>query len=364
MKKLLAASSILRFLVSATFTIHLAAPLARGQTAGCTEQSLTLAEEHLTDTIRYINTSQFATSTDPTNSNKWTAVDARDWTSGFFPGWIWYMYEKTLSDFWMTRAKAQTESLQNEDTNASDHDIGFKILASYGNGYRITRDPSYLSVIQTAAKSLSTLYRSGAGVIESWPNFDGKVTVIIDNMMNLELLFFAAQSGGDPSWHNMAVSHALKTMQNHVRADGSTYQVVDYNTDGTVYRQFTVQGAGTETTWSRGQAWGDSSGFTMTYRYTKDARFLITAGGSPTTSLIIFQRTMFPIPIFQSAVVTRAILQPPGHRRCWFVRVKYLCSYSRGQREILQCRLEISRRRSRLPAHWVIFCYRWHPLAR
>jgi unsaturated chondroitin disaccharide hydrolase len=276
MKKNLNASSIVGFFVSATLTIHLAAPLAHGQTTGCTDQSLTLAEEHLTDTIRYVNASQFARSTDPTNSNKWIAVGARDWTSGFFPGWIWYMYEKTLSDSWLIRAKAQTESLQNEDTNASDHDIGFKILGSYGNGYRITRDPYYMSVIQTAAKSLSTLYRPEAGVIESWPNFDDKVTVIIDNMMNLELLFFAAQNGGDPSWRNMAVSHALKTMQNHVRADGSTYHVVDYNSDGTVHRKFTVQGAGTETTWSRGQAWG-LYGFTMTYRYTKDPRFLLTA---------------------------------------------------------------------------------------
>ncbi len=122
----------------------------------------------------------------------------------------------------MTRAKAQTANLQSQATNASDHDIGFRILSSYGNAYRITRDPAYMSVIQTAAQSLSTLYRPGAGVIDSWPWYDSKITVIIDNMMNLELLFLAAQNGGDPNWYNMAVSHALKTIANHVRADGST----------------------------------------------------------------------------------------------------------------------------------------------
>jgi hypothetical protein len=273
LKKLLRASSIFWFFY---VMLSIATPLAHGQAKGCADQVLTLSERHLIDTVAYINASQFPRNTDPTNSNKWIAVDPSDWTSGFFPGWIWYTYEKTLSDSWMIRAKAQTAALQTQDMNATDHDIGFKILGSYGNGYRITRDPSYMNVIQTAAQSLSTLFRPEAGVIESWPNFDSKITVIIDNMMNLELLFFAAKNGGDPNWHNMAVSHALKTMQNHVRANGSTYHVVDYNTDGTVYRKFTVQGAGTETTWSRGQAWG-LYGFTMTYRYTKDARFLETA---------------------------------------------------------------------------------------
>jgi hypothetical protein len=133
-----------------------------------------------------------------------------------------------------------------------------------------------MNVIQTAAQSMTTLYRPTAGVFESWPNFDSHITVIIDNMMNLELPFFAAQNGGDPNWYNMAVSHAVKTMQNHVRADGGTYHVVDYNPDGTVYSKFTAQGAGNETTWARGQAWA-IYGFTMTYRYTKDPRFLATA---------------------------------------------------------------------------------------
>src|SRR2546423_14427340 len=133
-----------------------------------------------------------------------------------------------------------------------------------------------MSVIHTAAQSMSTLYPPGAGFIESWPNYDSDITVIIDNMMNLELLLFAAENGGDPAWRDMAVSHALITMQNHVRADGGTYHAVDYNTDGTVFSKFTVQGAGNETTWSRGQAWG-LYGFTMVYRYTKDPRFLATA---------------------------------------------------------------------------------------
>jgi unsaturated chondroitin disaccharide hydrolase len=251
--------------------------LVQAQSAGCTDQALALAEGQITDTLAYTSTTQFPEETIAANANKWKLDGASHWTSGFFPGELWFLYEKDLSGSWFTRAQAQTANMQSEDIDASDHDIGFKMLGSYGNAYRITRDPAYLNIIQTAANAMATnLWRPGAGVIESWPNYDSHITVIIDNMMNLELLFFAAQNGGDANWYNMAVSHALKTMENHVRADGSTYHVVDYNSDGTVFSKFTVQGAGTETTWSRGQAWA-IYGFTMTYRYTRDSRFLSTA---------------------------------------------------------------------------------------
>src|SRR5206468_829348 len=180
----------------AGFTLYSPIPPVHGQAAGCTDQALTLAEAQLTDTIAYLNASQFANNTDPANGNKWSAVAPAGWTSGFFPGWMWFMYEKTLNDSWMTRARAQTASLLSQSTNAADHDIGFKILGSYGNGYRITRDPAYMNVIQTAAQTMSTLYRPGAGVIESWPTYDSHITVLIDNMMNLDLLLPAAQNCG------------------------------------------------------------------------------------------------------------------------------------------------------------------------
>jgi hypothetical protein len=275
MKRFLCASVLVICLIA--LAMHLSGPPVDGQSTGCTDQALALAEGQLTDTLAYTNTSQFPVSTNPANANKWNLANSAYWTSGFFTGELWIMYEKTLSDSWLTRAQAQTASMQAQDVNASDHDIGFKILGSYGNAYRITRDPADMAVIQTAANAMATnLWRSGAGVIESWPNYDSHITVIVDNMMNLELLLFAAQNRGNPAWRDMAISHAVKTMQNHVRADGSTYHVVDYNTDGTVFSKFTVQGAGNETTWSRGQAWG-LYGFTMVYRYTKDPRFLATA---------------------------------------------------------------------------------------
>ena len=276
MKRLLCA--FIALLCAIALAIHSSVPIVDAQSSGCTDQALALAEGQLTDTLAYTNTSQFPEETNPTNFNKWNLDSSYHWTSGFFPGELWFMYEKNLTDSWLTRAQAQTATMQAQDVIAPDHDIGFKILGSYGNAYRITRDPAAMSVIQTAANAMATnLWRPGAGVIESWPNFDSHITVIIDNMMNLELLLFAAQNGGNPAWRDMAISHAVQTMKNHVRPlDGSTYHVVDYNPDGTVFSKFTHQGAGTETTWSRGQAWG-LYGFTMVYRYTKDPRFLTTA---------------------------------------------------------------------------------------
>jgi hypothetical protein len=124
---------------------------------------------------------------------------------------------------------------------------------------------------------MASLYVSSAGVINSVPTYNpSKINVIIDNMPALEILFYAAQNGGNPAWYSMAVSHALKTMQNNVRADGSTYQGVEYNQDGSVYIRFAWDGATVNSTWSRGQAWG-LYGFTMTYRYTQDPTFLATA---------------------------------------------------------------------------------------
>jgi hypothetical protein len=268
MKRLLCAFILVGCAIAVA--VHFPVPPVDAQSSGCTDQALAFAQSRITNTLTYTSTSQFPSSTNPANGNKWALAGPSYWTSGFFPGELWFTYEQTLSDTWLTRAQAQTSSMQAQDVNASDHDIGFKILGSYGNAYRIARDPADMAVIQTAANAMATnLWRPGAGVIESWPNYDSHITVIIDNMMNLELLLFAAQNGGNSAWRDMAISHASKTMQNHVRADGSTYHVVDYNTDGTVFSKFTVQGFSTESTWSRGQAWG-LYGFTMVYRYTKD----------------------------------------------------------------------------------------------
>ncbi|MBN2411925.1 glycoside hydrolase family 88 protein [candidate division KSB1 bacterium] len=213
------------------------------------------------------------------SNGTWNTKDSGSWTSGFFPGCLWYMYEYTSDNRFKEWAENWTAGMENEKYDTGSHDVGFKIFCSFGNGYRNTQNPAYLDVILRAAQSLATRYNPVVGCIKSWNSGSrGQYPVIIDNMMNLELLLWASkQPGGEQNWYDMAVSHAKKTVKNHIREDGSTYHVVDYDpVTGDVLKRNTVQGYADESTWARGQAWG-LYGFTMVYRETGDTLFLQTA---------------------------------------------------------------------------------------
>jgi unsaturated chondroitin disaccharide hydrolase len=202
-------------------------------------------------------------------------VSSKDWTSGFFPGELWFLYQQTGKKDWRTEAEKFTADIEREKTNGGTHDMGFKIYCSFGTGYNITKDAHYKDVIIQAAKTLSSRFNKTTGVIKSWDNrAKWKYPVIIDNMMNLELLFEASKLSGDKSLYNIAVSHANTTMKNHFRKDYSSYHVVDYDTaTGKVLQKTTHQGYSDESAWSRGQSWG-LYGFTMCYRETKDKAYL------------------------------------------------------------------------------------------
>jgi len=208
-------------------------------------------------------------------------VNIEDWTSGFFPGTIWYMYELTGDEKWKTLGVKYTEHLDSAKYLTWHHDVGFIINSSFGNAYKITNDEDYKTVIIEAAKSLSTRFRPTPGVIQSWDEDRGwqalkgwMCPVIIDNMMNLELLFTATRLTGDSIFYKMAVSHADVTMANHFRKDYSTYHVIDYDKiKGGVRNRNTAQGYADESAWARGQAWA-LYGFTLCYRETKDSRYL------------------------------------------------------------------------------------------
>lgn len=206
-------------------------------------------------------------------------VASRDWTSGFFPGVLWYLDEFYGTEHWKAAAKKFTADVEQEKNNGTTHDMGFKVYCSVGNGYRLTHDPHYREVIITAAKTLSTRFNPKTGVILSWDHSRDKWVnpVIIDNMMNLELLFEATKLTGDSSFYKIAVSHANTTMKNHFRADYSSYHVIDYDPQtGAVLKKNTHQGYSHESAWARGQAWA-LYGYTMCYRYTKDPRYLAQA---------------------------------------------------------------------------------------
>jgi unsaturated chondroitin disaccharide hydrolase len=201
--------------------------------------------------------------------------DTKWWCSGFFPGSLLYIYEYTGDKEILKEAKSRLAILEKEKHYTGNHDLGFMMFCSFGNAYRLLKDPSYKTTIDTAAASLSTRYRPNAKVIQSW-NASKKYVgpVIIDNMMNLELLNWVSANGGDKKYKGIAISHADQTLLNHFRPDYSSYHVVDYDmVTGKVVKKVTAQGAADESAWSRGQAWA-LYGYTMMYRFAKDKRYL------------------------------------------------------------------------------------------
>ena len=203
-------------------------------------------------------------------------VLSRDWTSGFYPGALWLMYEYTGKEEWANQARYYTGLLEREKNNGGTHDMGFKMYCSFGNGLRLTGDIRYRDVLLQSARTLITRYKEKVGAIRSWDHSTDKwgCPVIIDNMMNLELLFWASRESGDPVFYNIAVNHARTTMREHFRADYSSYHVVDFDTiTGAVINKHTHQGLAHESAWARGQAWA-LYGYTMCYRETKIPEFL------------------------------------------------------------------------------------------
>ena len=210
------------------------------------------------------------------DNGKLKLVASRDWTSGFFPGVLWYLDEYYNSDEWKTAARKFTTFIEKEKTNGTTHDMGFKVFCSVGNAFRLTGNAHDKAVIIEAAKTLATRFNPKTGVILSWDHSRDKWVnpVIIDNMMNLELLFEATKLTGDSSFYKIAVSHANTTMKNHFRSDFSSYHVIDYDPNtGAVLKKNTHQGYSHESAWARGQAWG-LYGYTMCYRYTKNPIYL------------------------------------------------------------------------------------------
>ena len=197
------------------------------------------------------------------------------WTSGFFPGSLWYLYEYSKDEKIKEYASMMTARIEKEKNNTGTHDLGFMLYCSYGNGLRMTGDYKYKEVMLTGARSLSTRFRPKAGCIQSWNSRNGwQCPVIIDNMMNLEFLMWAFRNSGDSSFYKICVSHSDTTMKNHYRSDYSSYHVVSYDTlTGRVEKKQTSQGAADESAWARGQSWG-LYGYTVMFRETKLLRYL------------------------------------------------------------------------------------------
>ena len=203
------------------------------------------------------------------------------WCSGFYPGTVLYLYEYSNDTKLLDEAKRKLKYLEKEKNNKGTHDLGFMLYCSFGNALRLTNDSSaYKNVLSTGAASLATRYKDATKTIRSWDggkNWDGQswtYPVIIDNMMNLEYLYWSANKFNKPEYAKAANTHALTTIKNHFRKDYSSYHLVDYDPKtGKVLKKGTHQGVTDDSAWARGQAWG-LYGYTMCYENTKNPKFL------------------------------------------------------------------------------------------
>ena len=212
--------------------------------------------------------------------DEWGATGPTNgWTQGFFPGVLWNLAAYNTSQKSVKHAIDVTLPTAPFAKNTGTHDVGFVIMSGFGNGYRLLKNPDYLEVVVTGAHSLATRYSPIVHCTRSWNSPTGFL-VIIDNMMNLEMLFEAANQTNNQTLYNIGFQHANRTMHEHFREDNSTYHVVEYNeTDGSVIRKYSAQGYADWSTWSRGQSWS-VHGFTIAYRYTKHQPFLDKAIGA------------------------------------------------------------------------------------
>lgn len=213
--------------------------------------------------------------------SEWSMASFTDWTAGFYPGILWYAYEYSDNPEMRKYAEAFTESLMPYLANIGNHDLGIMTVASAGHAWRLAGEEKYRKAILDAAENLSLLYNPAVGTINSWPYMKDDMgwphNTIIDNMINIELLFLASEISGDDRYCRMAVNHAETTMKNHFRKDGSTYHVLVYDDKtGEVIKKITHQGYSDDSMWARGQAWA-IYGFSMAYKKSGDKRFLRTA---------------------------------------------------------------------------------------
>ena len=237
------------------------------------ERNLVESDSQYRHMMKILPAGKFPRSYDA-KSDKLITSGSEWWCSGFYPGTLLYLYEETKDETLYKEALRMLTLLEKEKSNTSTHDLGFMMFCSFGNANRIAAKPEYKEILLTSARSLATRFNPKVGCIKSWDSGASDFLVIIDNMMNLDLLFWATEVSGDSSFYKIAVTHANTTIANHFRPDNSSYHVVNYHPEtGAIKEKRTAQGYSNESAWARGQAWG-LYGFIATYRATKDKRYL------------------------------------------------------------------------------------------
>jgi unsaturated chondroitin disaccharide hydrolase len=193
------------------------------------------------------------------------------------------MYKQTgrTDPFWQTKATASTNGLKGNETFPDD--LEFRVYIAFAPLYAQTKDPAIRDILLKAAESKSKAFNPTVGAFEAtWHKSESgnpraNFGVLMDQTMDLELMFWAAKQTGNQTYYNQAVSHAQKIAQHLVRPDGGSYHWGYFDrANGEFISGETAQGYSDTSTWSRGQAWGIYA-FTMAYRETGNAQFLATA---------------------------------------------------------------------------------------
>lgn len=242
------------------------------------DDALAYAAVQLEKSFNSLNdTTQFPFYVDK-ETGKWSTMDENWWSSGFFAGCLWLMYENTGDEVWKTRADKWTRALENQQTVTADADLGYRMVNSYGNAWRITGDEYYRDVLVKSAESLALRYNDTVGAVKAYDGMPGlEFPILIDHMMNIELMFMGVNAGGDAAWKDMCVNHSYKTMETTIRPDGSSIQMVDLDPNtGEKVKDATLCGLSGDSAWSRGQGEG-IYGFAIAYRETKNQDFMDAA---------------------------------------------------------------------------------------
>jgi unsaturated chondroitin disaccharide hydrolase len=194
-----------------------------------------------------------------TEGGQWRNSAEGTWTAGFWPGSLWLAYALTDDHLFGDAARLWSTRLAPHQLNRWTHDLGMQFTPSWVTGYRLTGDRAFRHGALAAAETLVDRFNTKGQYLRAIgvPGTDGQAGyVIVDTLMNLPLLFWAGQELGEPRFGDTAMRHIRTSISLHVRADGSTTQVFNFDPDtGTPMGPGVHQGMSSDSCWSRGQAW-------------------------------------------------------------------------------------------------------------
>ncbi|GAA3774063.1 glycoside hydrolase family 88 protein [Microbacterium kribbense] len=204
------------------------------------------------------------------DADSWAPV----WTSGFLAGELWIFAERTGDPTWRAAAERYSEHLEHRKLDAGTHDIGFLFSPSWGRWHQVDPSPRNAAVLISAGRTMAARFNPHGRYLSTWVHAG---STFIDIMMNLDIIFQAAQLSGDAGLSEIAFQHALTTRRFLVRGDATTVHEGWFDpATGEFLRAATHQGYRSDSCWARGLAWG-LYGFGSAYRNTHDERFLTTA---------------------------------------------------------------------------------------